>query len=378
MNFEEWVAKPLLADFGIKIPRGHVCDNAASVKEKFQGPSVIKAQVPTGARGKAGGIKFASTASEAFEMAKNILAMSIDGHRVSRVLVEPHIDIRQELYAAILNDRTYRCPTLLFSSSGGIDIEDTAIGGIHSMASTQINILEGLTLEMALSVLQGTGLAKRYHQEVANNLVSLYQAYRSLDAELLEVNPLVITQDDEIHALDCKFTLDDSALKRQDRLSQQGSPDPLTELESEAQQAGLRLIELDGNVGILANGAGLTMTTMDAVMHYGGEAANFLEIGGDAYTKAEKALTILLKHPHIKSLLVNFCGAFARTDVMTRGVVTAWKSLRPKIPIFFSIHGTGEEEAIDLVRVELGLDPFDNMDEAVLAAIEAARRGGKA
>jgi succinyl-CoA synthetase beta subunit len=144
-------------------------------------------------------------------------------------------------------------------------------------------------------------------------------------------------------------------------------------LEAEAQAAGLKYIALDGSVGVLANGAGLTMTTMDAITHFGGAPANFLEIGGEAYTKATKALEILLKNPKVKSLLVNFCGAFARTDVMAAGVVEAWKALRPGIPVFFTIHGTGEDEAVALVRRELGIEPYDLMDDAVKAAVEAAR-----
>ena len=147
----------------------------------------------------------------------------------------------------------------------------------------------------------------------------------------------------------------------------------MTELESRGQALGLRYIELDGPVGVLANGAGLTMTTMDAVTHYGGRPANFLEIGGEAYTKATAALELVLANPRVKSLVVNFCGAFARCDVMTEGVVTAWETLKPEIPVFFSIHGTGEDEAVALLRARLDMEPFDLMDDAVKAAIAAAR-----
>ncbi len=193
------------------------------------------------------------------------------------------------------------------------------------------------------------------------------------DAELVEINPLVLTTEGEVVALDCKFVLDDAALPRQPEIADRGTPDRLTALEAEAAEAGLKYIELGGSVGVLANGAGLTMTTMDAITHFGGAPANFLEIGGEAYTKSKTALSILLKNPNIRSLLVNFCGAFARTDVMAEGVVTAWKELNPGIPVFFTIHGTGEDEAVDLVRRELGIEPFDLMDDAVRAAVEAAR-----
>jgi len=148
--------------------------------------------------------------------------------------------------------------------------------------------------------------------------------------------------------------------------------EPLTELEARARSAGLKFIELDGNVGLLANGAGLTMTTMDVIAHFGGRPANFLEIGGEAYTKAEIALGLVLAHPKVKSLVINFCGAFARTDVMADGVTAAWQKLRPNIPVFFSIHGTGEDEAVAMVRERLGVAPHDLMEDAVKAAVEAA------
>ena len=161
-------------------------------------------------------------------------------------------------------------------------------------------------------------------------------------------------------------------------MAETGAPERMTALEAEAHAAGLKYIELDGSVGVLANGAGLTMATMDAITHYGGRPANFLEIGGEAYTKAETALTILIKNPNIRSLLINFCGAFARTDVMAQGVVQAWQKLDPDIPVFFSIHGTGEEEAVALVERELGHRPYDLMDDAVRAAVGAAGAGAEA
>jgi succinyl-CoA synthetase beta subunit len=192
----------------------------------------------------------------------------------------------------------------------------------------------------------------------------------------VEINPLVLTDDGRVVALDAKVSLDPGALARQPaelmRNLESGKAEQASALEDEGAELGLQFIELDGSVGVLANGAGLTMATLDAVNHYGGSPANFLEIGGDAYTKATPALALVLKNPKVRSLLVNFCGAFARTDVMTEGVVTAIEALRPDIPVFFSIHGTGEDEAIALVRDRLGLQPYDLMDDAVQAAVAAA------
>jgi succinyl-CoA synthetase beta subunit len=240
------------------------------------------------------------------------------------------------------------------------------------MRRIPVDINGGVTAPLLETALQGLDLGAA-RGAIIDSLVKLYGAYRANDAELLEINPLVVTADDEVVALDCKFTLDDSAAVRRPELAAQAAPEPLTGLEAEAQAAGLKYIELGGAVGVLANGAGLTMTTMDAVTYYGGTAANFLEIGGEAYTKSKVALEILLKNPNIRSLLVNFCGAFARTDVMAEGVVAAWKELAPDIPVFFTIHGTGEEEAVALVRRELAIEPYDLMDDAVKAAVAAAQ-----
>jgi succinyl-CoA synthetase beta subunit len=201
----------------------------------------------------------------------------------------------------------------------------------------------------------------------------MYGAFCACDGELLEINPLALLEDGRAVALDCKLTLDDAAAYRQPALAAAAAPEKMTDLESQGAAARLKLIQLDGNVGVLANGAGLTMTTMDVIRHLGGRPANFLEIGGEAYTKAEIALGLVLSNPGVKSLVVNFCGAFARTDVMADGVVKAWQRLQPAVPVFFSIHGTGEDEARKLVREGLGIEPYDLMEDAVRAAVEAAR-----
>ena len=192
-------------------------------------------------------------------------------------------------------------------------------------------------------------------------------SYRALDADLLEINPLAVTTAGELIALDAKLAVDDSALARHEELPV--TPDDGTALEKKAREAGLYYIELDGDVGVLANGAGLTMATLDAVRFYGGRPANFMEIGGDAYRKAHEALEIVLGNPRVRSLLVNLCGAYARTDVMIEGFLTGWQALAPSVPVVFSIHGTGEARAIELVNETLGLEPFDEMDDAVKEAI---------
>ncbi|MGQ7791878.1 succinate--CoA ligase subunit beta [Faunimonas sp. B44] len=373
MNFEEHAAKPLLAEHGLAVPPSRLARSAdeAEAAAREIGPCVVKAQVPAGKRGKAGGIRLAATPADARASAEAILGMEIGGHRVGAVLVEAQVPIARELYAAVLNDPASLGPIVLFSTLGGMDVEEAAERDPAAMRRQKVDIRTGLSRQDAEALAAAAG--PEVAPAVAGALLALYDAYRALDAELLEINPLVVTAEGGVIALDCKLVVDDAAAARRPGLLEQGTPDRLTDLEARAQAAGLKYIELGGSVGILANGAGLTMTTMDAVSHLGGEPANFLEVGGEAYTKAQTALEILLDNPNVRSLIVNFCGAFARTDVMADGVVQAWKALDPKIPVFFTIHGTGEDEAVALVRRELGFEPFDRMDDAVAAAVEAAR-----
>ena len=392
MNFEEHAAKPLLRAAGIAIPRGCLArsaDEAEAHAEAFGGAVVVKAQAPTGKRGKAGGIRAADDPAAAREAAEAILGMVIAEHRVESVLVEERAAIAAEYYAAVLNDAASKGPLVMFSPEGGMDIEEVAASMPERLRRAPVNITRGLDLESARAMLDGLDLGAgeaaavgavpvAVEAAVAGTLVALYRAYRDNDAELLEVNPLARLEDGRLVALDCKFILDDSGVKRREALAKRGTPERLTGLEARAQALGLKYIELDGDVGVLANGAGLTMTTMDVITHYGGRPANFLEIGGEAYTKAKPALELVLDNPGVKCLVVNFCGAFARTDVMTAGVLDAWEALAPSIPVFFSVHGTGSAEARTMLRERLGVTPYETMDEAIAAAVAAAREAGGA
>jgi succinyl-CoA synthetase beta subunit len=373
MNFTEHAGKTVLRSGGIPTPEGVLArtpEEAAEAARRI-GPCVIKAQVPAGKRGKVGGVRLARDAAEARMAAAEVLGMTIGEHRTDEVLVEQQVAIAAEMYAAVLNDPASKCPLLLFSAQGGMDIEDLAASHSDALVRITIDIRKGLdrsVLTSALTQIAGIGRAA-----LVDVLTQLYAVYADSDAELVEINPLALTQDGRLVALDCKLTIDDSALPRHPHLAATGSAEKLTALEARGKALDLKFIELGGDVGVLANGAGLTMTTMDAVRHYGGAPANFMEIGGASYTKAKPALELVLANPRVKCLLVNFCGAFARTDVMTEGVIAAWLELAPKIPIFFTIHGTNEDEAIAMVEARLGLAPFDLMDDAVKAAVEAAR-----
>lgn len=373
MNFEEADAKSLLRASGVAVPTGEVADSpqaAGSIVERL-GPAAVKAQVPVGKRGKAGGIKLVDSADEALAAADSLLGMTIDGHVVRRLLVEKRVDIEKEYYAAVLNDVDSRAPLLLFSTEGGMDIEEIAADKPDSIIRIPAPIGTTLEVESIRERLAQAGLGGEA-DDVAAMLVALHGIYLKSDAELLEINPLARTRDQGLVALDCKLTVDDAALYRQGELATRGAAENLTDLERRGKELGLKYIELPGNVGVLANGAGLTMTTMDVIAHFGGEPANFLEIGGDAYTKATPALELVLGNPRVKSLIVNFCGAFARTDVMAEGVVKAWETLKPDVPVFFSVHGTGEEAAVELIRNRLGMEPFDLMEDAIRESVEAA------
>jgi succinyl-CoA synthetase beta subunit len=378
MDLLEHLGKRLLADGGIATPEGTkvaTVEECAVAAAKF-GPSVVlKCQVPVGKRGKSGGIRFTSSEAQARTEAGQLLGSIIGGYKVEELLVEKSIDIARELYAAVLNDPVSKGPLLVFSNDGGMDIEEVNRTAPEKVLRAPIDIRHGLGTAAAVDLLAGTDLTDGQRDSVADVLVLLYDVYRTVDAELVEVNPLVLTRQDAVIALDAKISLDPGARPRhtesmQDLVAQ--LPDTASELERQARELGLTLIEFEGSVGVLANGAGLTMTTLDSINYYGGKPANFLEIGGDAYTKATPALRLVLANPRVRSLVVNFCGAFARTDVMAEGVVAAIEELHPEIPIFFSIHGTGEEEAIRLVRERLQLEPFDLMDDAVKAAVAAA------
>lgn len=376
MNLLEHQGKELFASTGIPVPSGRVVstpDAAAAAAEMLGGRVVLKSQIGTGKRGKSGGILFADDPGQAAAGAERLLGSEIAGFRVEQLLVERGVDIDRELYAALLNDPATTGPLLLFAAHGGMDVEEAGEGAV---ARLPIDIRRGPGRDECRELVAGAAdLPGDVVDRIADLMLAMYRLYRTLEADLVEINPLVLTASGEVVALDSKISLDPGAVPRHQELTgelvERAAPAG-TELEQRGRELGLQFIELDGDVGVLANGAGLTMTTLDAVHHHGGSPANFLEIGGDAYTKATPALDLVLRNPRVRSLLVNFCGAFARTDVMTAGVVQAIEELAPGIPVFFSVHGTGEAEAVALLADRLGVRPYDRMDDAVRAAVRAA------
>ncbi|MHB8621682.1 MAG: ATP-grasp domain-containing protein, partial [Chloroflexota bacterium] len=323
MFVQEYAAKALLARAGIPVPQGQVARSGAealAAAEAIGGPVAVKAQVPAGQRGKGGGILFAPNPHHARERAEQLLGSTIAGYLVERVLVEEQVSVDRELYAAVINDASSGSPLVLFSAHGGMDIEEMDATAPEAIIRRSVDIRAGFGRDQCLDLARRSGLDPAVHGAVAQVLDGLYRQYRLLDAELIEVNPLAIDTSGAVRALDCKLSLDDGARPRQVELFEQlqGASTPAgTALEHQGRDLGFLYMELDGDVGVLANGAGLTMATMDVIAHYGGRPANFLEIGGEAYTKARPALELVLSNPRVKSLLINFCGAFARTDVMT-------------------------------------------------------------
>ncbi len=359
VKLTEHQAKTLLAERGVLTPAGRLArspSDAVAAAGEIGERVVVKAQVRTGGRGNAGGIIIVDSAREAGEAADRLLGTRIGDEPVGAVLVEQAEEISAEHYLAVTIDPSSGQTMLLRSARGGVEVETMA---------------DSITREFVEP-------GHLVHDEPAATLLA---AFIELDALLIEINPLAKTTDGRLIAIDAKIELDDAARFRHVDLFEglASTESEGTDRERAAADIGLRLVELGGDIAVLANGAGLTMATMDAIVAAGGRPANFLEIGGDAYTKAAPALEIVLSQPGVSSLLVNFCGAFARCDVMTAGVIDGWETLRsdhPNLPINFSISGTGQDEARQLVRNRLNLEPHNTMAEAVAAAIAGAESSG--
>ena len=374
MFIEEHDAKQLVGSGGVTIPTGSIAfsgDEAAAAAVAADGPVMVKAQVPAGKRGKGGGIVKCDTPDEARQAADRLLGSTLGEFAIERVLVESCADIAQELYVALTIDPAVGGPLLMLSTEGGMDIEQVHETNPDKVQMVHLDIRTGLGAGQAMDLAAQTGLDDAVLPHLAGLLLTLYGLFCRYDAELLEINPLAVTPTNELIALDCKLVIDDNAAFRQSDLAPPRQVG--TALEIEAKEQDFLFVELEGDVGVLANGAGLTMSTMDAVTAHGGSPANFLEVGGMAYKRATPALALVLKNPKVKSLLVNLCGAYARTDVIAEGLIAGLQELKPDLSVSFCIHGTGEERAQQLVRDELGVQPHESMDDAVKAAIAAAR-----
>ena len=380
MNIHEYQAKDILRRAGVPIPPGRVArtpDEVQAIAREFGGTVVVKAQVHAGGRGKAGGVKLAKSPEEAKSIASRILGMQIKGLTVNQVLVTPAADIASEAYVGIIVDRAAKRPVFMVSPAGGIDIEEVA-------ASTPEKILKlPVDTRYGLLPFQATQLGFFLYDDVkkvraaGKIMQQLYTAFMQSGCSLAEINPLVTTPNGDVVALDAKMVIDDNELERHPDIEALRDPTAEAPSEVQARDANLTFIKLDGNVGCCVNGAGLAMATMDLVKYYGGEPANFLDIGGSSNPeKVVNALRIITSDPNVKAILFNIFGGITRTDDVANGIVTATKQNPLKVPIVIRLTGTNEEIAVKILK-ENGFSAMTDMDEAVQRAVALAK-GGKA
>lgn len=377
MKIHEYQAKDILARYGIPIQPGRIAytpEEAEEIARELDGPVVIKAQVYVGGRGKAGGIQFGDTPEQARAAAAKVLGMDIKGLTVEKVLVVSKLDIKEEYYMGIILDRKSQAPVVMVSKAGGIDIEEVAASTPEKIIQYTIDMRWGLRPFEARKILQRAGLP---HEVIAKGgaiLTALAKAFIESDASLAEINPLALTADGQVQAADAKILIDDNGLFRQREYAAWAESEESNPLEFEAKQEGLTYVKLDGDVGIIGNGAGLVMTTLDMVARVGGKPANFLDIGGGA--KAEvmrKALTFVARDPQVKGILVNIFGGITRGEEVAKGVIMAQTELPKGMPIVVRLSGTGAEEGKAMLK-DAGLDWGKDMREAaqkIVAAVES-------
>ncbi|MCA1704885.1 MAG: ADP-forming succinate--CoA ligase subunit beta [Actinobacteria bacterium] len=344
MDLFEYQGKELLRKFEVPVPEGRVAqtpDDAAEAARKLGGRVVVKAQVQVGGRGKAGGIKLAESPDEAREVAQEILGMDIKGHTVKRVLVERAGDIKKEYYCSFLLDRTERKFLGMMSAEGGVEIEKLAVEKPDAITYVHIDPLLGMSDFHAREMVFGAGLDVEARKEAIALLPKLFNAFVELDASLVEVNPLVLTGDGRVIALDAKVSVDDSAFFRHPNFEELKTAHEVPEQERFAKEKGLNFIKLDGDVGIIGNGAGLVMSTLDVVKAAGGEPANFLDVGGGANAEVlSAALEVIMSNAEVKSVFINIFGGITRCDLVAEGVLDALGRLDVKVPIVIRLDGT--------------------------------------
>ena len=354
MNLHEYQSKELLARFGVKVPRGKMVESVADASkaaEELGLPVVVKAQIHAGGRGKGGGVKLARTAEDVKKVAGEILGMNLvtaqtgpEGKEVGKVLIEEGLAIKTELYVSFLVDRSIGWPVCIASSAGGMEIEKVAAETPEKILRAEVDPAVGLMSYQAREIAFGLGLEGDVHKKAVKFLMSVYKAFRGLDASMLEINPCLITEDGEVLALDAKVNLDDNALFRHKDLVELRDITEEAPLEVEASKFGLNYIKLDGNVGCMVNGAGLAMATMDIIQLAGSSPANFLDVGGGASAEQIKnAFRILTSDPQVKAVFINIFGGILRNDRLAEGLIAAVGELGVKLPIVIRMEGTNVE-----------------------------------
>jgi len=378
MKLHEYQSKAIFSKFGVPIPRGRIAGTAGEARqiaEELGGRVVIKSQVLVGGRGKAGGIRLVKTPEEAEDQATYILGMEIKGLPVRRVLVDEAVSIVKEIYLGITNDRASRRPVMIASAAGGVDIEEVAQHSPEKIIKVLIDPLLGLrdyqTRDLAVSI----DLPRAFWKQFTEISHALWRAYRDYDASLAEINPLVITADNRLLALDGKMVVDDNALFRHSDIAEMRDNDVEAPAEIEARKYGVTFIKLDGNIGCMVNGAGLAMATMDIIKLSGGEPANFLDIGGGASAeKVAAALRVILSDPNVQVVLVNIFGGITRCDEVARGILSAMHEVKPRVPMVVRLVGTNYEEGRRILA-DANLLTAETLVEAAEKAVSVARGG---
>jgi succinyl-CoA synthetase beta subunit len=376
MKLHEYQSKNLFAEFGVPIPAGQVASTPAEAKQIAQelgGRVVVKSQVLVGGRGKAGGIKLAKDPDDAAKLAEEILSMEIKGLPVRKVLIDEAADIKTEIYLGITNDRAARKPVFMASAAGGVDIEEVAAKTPEKIIKVHIDPVLGLQDFQVLNLAAGIELPSNLWSEFNKVAHGLWKAYTNYDATLAEINPLIITGSDELIAVDGKMVIDDNALFRHPKLEAERDLDVEAESETEAKAHDLTYIKLDGEIGCMVNGAGLAMATMDIIKYFGGEPANFLDIGGGANEeKVAAALRIILKDPNVKAVLFNIFGGITRGDLVAKGILAALKDVKPEVPMVIRLVGTNAEEG-RILLAEADMITAETLAEAAQKAVAAAK-----
>ena len=376
MKLHEYQSKQLFARYGIPIPKGRVAATATEARqiaEELGSRVVIKSQVLVGGRGKAGGIRLAKSPKEAEEVATQILGMEIKGLPVRKVLVDEAAHIKQEIYLGITNDRAARRPVMMASSAGGVEIEEVARTTPEKIIKVHVDPLLGLRDFQARDIALGIDLPREHWKVFGEIAHGLWEAYSENDATLAEINPLVITKEKQLVALDGKMLVDDNALFRHADLVEMRDVDEEAAAETEARKYGLSFIKLDGQIGCMVNGAGLAMTTMDIVKLFGGEPANFLDIGGGASAdKVAAALRIILSDPNVKAILFNIFGGITRCDEVAKGILAALVEVKPKIPMVVRLVGTNAEEGRKLLA-DAKMITANTLADAAQKSVAAAK-----
>jgi len=378
MKLHEYQSKTIFSKYGIPIPKGRVAataQEARQIAEELGGRVVIKSQVLVGGRGKAGGVKLAKDPAEAEQLATQILGMEIKGLPVRKVLVDEASAIDQEIYFAITDDRAAKRPVIIASAAGGVDIEEVAATAPEKIVKSHIDPLLGLREYQARDVAVAMDLPREYWKDFVKIAMGLWEVYKNTDASLAEINPLVITKDKKMIALDGKMMIDDNALFRQPALNEMRDTDEDAPSEIEARKYGLSFIKLDGNIGCMVNGAGLAMTSMDVIKLFGGEPANFLDVGGGAGAeKVAAAMRIILSDPNVKAVLFNIFGGITRCDEVARGILTAMDEVKPKVPMVVRLVGTNAEEGRKLLE-NANMITAETLADAAKKAVAAAKEG---